>query len=156
LAKILPVNATVLDVGTGDGSIAALIMGRRRDVSVQGVDVLLRPETRIPVKVFNGHHLPFDDSTFDCVMFVDVLHHTENPRSQVIEATRVAKHHVIIKDHLLDGLLAAPVLRLMDWVGNRGHGVALPYNYLPRCDWEQIFSDANLGIDVWIEGLGLY
>src|SRR5262245_8174328 len=132
LARILPMNAKVLDVGTGAGSIAKLIMRQRRDVAIQGVDIVRRPKTRIPIKLFDGQHLPFSDASFDCVMLVDVLHHTEDPRMGLVEASRVSKRHVIVKDHLLDGLLASKhILRFMDWVGNYGHDVALPYNYVP-------------------------
>jgi SAM-dependent methyltransferase len=156
VARTLPANAQVLDVGTGDGSIAALIMERRDDVTIQGVDVLLRSETRIPVKLLEGYHLPFDDDTFDCVMFVDVLHHTLDPSIHISEAARVSKRYLVIKDHLLEGVFAGPVLRFMDWFGNRGHEVVLPYNYLSRTRWEEIFSHAGLEVDLWIDRLGLY
>jgi SAM-dependent methyltransferase len=156
LAKMLPENATVLDVGTGDGSIAAMIMERRKDVAIQGVDVLVRPSTRIPVAGFDGCRLPFESEMFDCVMLIDVLHHTTDPRIQVAEAVRVSKHYVIIKDHLLEGAFAGPILKFMDWIGNRGHDVVLTYNYLNRSAWQEIFSDAGLRIDIWIEELGLY
>jgi SAM-dependent methyltransferase len=156
LAKVLPRNAKMLDVGTGDGSIAALIMEQRPDVTISGVDVLLRPETHIPVTLFDGSHLPFPDDSFDCVMFVDVLHHTNIPAVLIGEAARVAKGVVVIKDHLLQGTLAGLTLRLMDWVGNRGHDVVLPYNYLPLATWNSIFRDAGLDIDLWVDKLGLY
>jgi len=156
LAKQLPPNAKVLDVGTGDGSIAALIMEQRPDVAIEGVDVFLRAKTRIPVTTFDGRQLPFFNNAFDCVMFVDVLHHTSDPAFLVREAARVASHAVLIKDHLLEGLLAGPTLRLMDWVGNRGHKVALLYHYLPRARWNEIFEEADLRIDLWIHRLALY
>jgi len=156
LANQLPPNAKVLDVGTGDGSIAALIMEQRSDIAIEGVDVFLRAKTRIPVTIFDGRQLPFADNAFDCVMFVDVLHHTSDPAFLVREAARVANRAVLIKDHLLEGLLARSTLRLMDWVGNRGHKVVLPYNYLPRARWDEIFKEADLTIDHWIHRVGLY
>src|SRR5689334_3260350 len=71
--------AKVLDVGCGDGTIDALIQQKRPDVSIRGVDVLLRPATRIPVDLFDGKKFPFDDGSFDTCLFVDVLHHTTDP-----------------------------------------------------------------------------
>lgn len=156
LSQTLPSDASVLDVGTGDGSVAAMIMKQRTDVVIQGVEVIQRPSTHIPVKLFDGRHLPFADGSFDCVMFVDVLHHTQNAESLVREAARVADSSVVIKDHLLEGLLAGPTLRLMDWVGNRGHDVVLPYNYLPRATWDGIFDGAGLQVELWLDRLGLY
>jgi SAM-dependent methyltransferase len=156
LTKAIRESGKILDVGTGDGSIAARIMQSRGNIDIQGIDVLVRPNTLIPVTPFDGDHLPFANGSFDCVMFVDVLHHTTDPGGLVREAARVAKSHVVIKDHLLQGALAGPTLRFMDWVGNRGHDVALPYNYLPRRTWDEIFKAADLDIDAWNENLGLY
>jgi hypothetical protein len=32
----------------------------------------------------------------------------------------------------------------MDWVGNRPHGVVLPYAYLSQKQWDQLYRDAGL------------
>ena len=128
LASLLPKNAKVLDVGCGDGAIDRLILNKRPDVSIEGVDVFVRPQTQIQVRAFDGVSLPFPASSFDAVMFVDVLHHTLDPRVLLREAGRVA-NTILMKDHFRDGFLAGPTLRLMDWVGNAHHGVPLPYNY---------------------------
>jgi hypothetical protein len=32
----------------------------------------------------------------------------------------------------------------MDWVGNRPHGVVLPYNYLSEKEWQKLYADAGL------------
>ena len=49
-----------------------------------------------------------------------------------------------------------PTLRLMDWLGNRGHDVALPYNYLSRSDWDAAFRRAGCKSKSWEERLALY
>ena len=68
LAAALPKDAKVLDVGTGDGSIAANIMKQRTDLAIEGVDVFQRPSTRIPVTVFDGaiSHSATARSTASC------------------------------------------------------------------------------------------
>ena len=33
----------------------------------------------------------------------------------------------------------------MDWVGNRGHDVRLPYNYLSKAEWNAIFDSIERG-----------
>ena len=149
-------SGSVLDVGTGDGLIASLIMNGRRDLSIEGVDVLKRPRTHIPVLAFNGNELPFENDSFDCVMFVDVLHHADKPEKLLAEAVRVSKDSIVIKDHLLEGRFAGATLRLIDWVGNRGHDVELPYNYLTRSRWHHIFREANLKIEAFSDRLNLY
>jgi hypothetical protein len=83
--------------------------------------------------------LPFHSKSWDTVMFCDVLHHADDAIGMLREAARVARHSVIIKDHLAEGVLARPVLRLMDFVGNAPHGVTLPYNYFERAQWASAY-----------------
>lgn len=156
VAEAIPSAGTVLDLGCGDGSVAAALMALRSDLRVEGVDVLIRPETKIPVAQYDGKTLPFGERSFDYVTIVDVLHHTSDPAAVLAEAARVARKGIVVKDHLLEGMLAGPTLRLMDWVGNRGHGVELPYNYLTRKDWERVFHKAELVPSFSREKLGLY
>jgi SAM-dependent methyltransferase len=156
LAAVLPENAQVLDVGCGDGNVAWLIMQRRPDVSIKGLDVLVRPMTHIPVEKFDGKSLPSPDASYDAVMFVDVLHHTEDPMVLLREADRVARKAVVLKDHTCDGLLARPTLRFMDHVGNARHGVVLPYNYWSKERWLAAFGELKWKIVAWQAKLGLY
>jgi hypothetical protein len=39
----------------------------------------------------------------------------------------------------------------MDWVGNYGHEVALPYNYVAKREWHEHFRDTNLSLEHWTE-----
>jgi SAM-dependent methyltransferase len=149
-------DGDVLDMGCGDGSLALEIMARRPGVSIVGVDVFARTNAHIPVTEFDGNTLPFETGSFDHVMLIDVLHHTDDPAAVLTEAARVARRGVLVKDHLLEGAAAGATLRLMDWVGNRGHGVRLPYNYLDRPAWDKAFAAAGLGVDTWRDRLSLY
>jgi SAM-dependent methyltransferase len=156
LSRLIPRSAEILDVGCGDGVIDSLIMASRQDLRIQGIDVLIRPNTCIPVREFDGSHIPHEDAAFDLVMFVDVLHHTEDPMVLMREATRVARSAILIKDHDSLGWLAPPTLRLMDWVGNARHGVSLTYNYWPKPRWLDAFRSLCLSVQVWEQKLGLY
>lgn len=155
-AAIPPGPGRVLDLGCGDGQVAVAVMRRRPELTIEGVDVLIRPVTHIPVTLYDGAVLPFADGSFDHVTIVDVLHHTDGPAAVLTEAARVAGQSVVIKDHLREGFLAGPVLRLMDWVGNRGHDVRLPYNYLDGEEWQDAFARAGLVELARQDKLGLY
>jgi SAM-dependent methyltransferase len=155
-AALLPRDASVLDVGCGDGSIAKLICDRRPDVKIRGIDLLVRPNTAIVVEPYDGHHMPAEDGAYDVVMFSDVLHHTDDPRGLLQEARRVARRNIILKDHTLNGWLAGPTLRFMDGVGNGRFGVALPYNYWTGEKWRAVFLELHLEIEVWESELSLY
>lgn len=156
LAKFVPAHKSVLDVGSGDGEIAWLLGQLRPDLQISGVDVLVRPDTMIPVRKFDGKHLPFADKSQEVVMLVDVLHHCDDPAGILREASRVARKSVVIKDHLRDGVAAEVTLRFMDWVGNHRYGVALPYNYLSWSEWQQMFDELDLKIGDITKQLDLY
>jgi SAM-dependent methyltransferase len=156
LASVLPHGATVLDVGCGDGKVAHLVQAQRRDLMVCGMDVLVRDHTEIPVERFDGATIPRDDRSVDVVMFVDVLHHTEDPEVLLREAGRVSRASVVIKDHTRDGVLAGATLRFMDRVGNARHGVVLPYNYWTRPRWLETLGRLGLTVGAWHEDLRLY
>lgn len=143
-ATLIPARHSVLDVGCGDGLIDALILQQRPDLAIAGVDVLVRNGSHIPVTRFDGKYLPYPDGSWDTVLFCDTLHHTDDPLAMLREAVRVARQCVVIKDHTVQGLLARPTLRIMDYLGNAPHGVALPYNYLTAQQWEQAFTAAGL------------
>jgi SAM-dependent methyltransferase len=156
LAELIPSQSRVLDVGAGDGLLAHTIRQRRTDIEMTGIDVLVRGHTHVPVEAFDGKCIPYEDASFDIVMFVDVLHHAEDPSQLLREAARVARRALLIKDHTLTGFLAGPTLRLMDRVGNQRHGVALPYNYWTRQQWLQNIDALCLKIGAWKSKLGLY
>jgi SAM-dependent methyltransferase len=156
LSEILPMNASVLDVGCGSGQLAQNIKQQRTDLTFAGIDVLLREKTWMSVRVFDGRTIPFESASMDVVMFVDVLHHADDPISLLREAARVARKTIIIKDHLLEGVLAEPTLRFMDHVGNARYGVSLPGNYMRRRDWNQAFVTLGVKPVEWRECLSLY
>jgi SAM-dependent methyltransferase len=146
----------VLDVGCGDGRLARLIAEKRPDISIRGIDVLQRNDAVIPIDTFDGKSIPYGEGSFDVVMFVDVLHHASQPMTLLREAVRVARHAIVIKDHLAEGSLAHLTLRVMDWVGNARHGVALPYDYWSLAKWHRVFDKLGLRINSWESNLKLY
>lgn len=144
LAAQIPQRASVLDIGCGDGTVGSLIKKLRPDVVIQGVEFLSRPGCKIECRAFDGSSLPFSDACFDVCLFVDVLHHTENPEILLREAARVSRSFVLIKDHLDENSFDNATLRFMDWVGNRPHDVVLTYNYQSRKQWAEHFSKCGL------------
>jgi len=156
LAPLFPPKARVLDVGCGDGLLAARILEARPDLQIVGIDVLARPRAFIPVQLFDGQTIPFDNGSFDAVMFVDVLHHTDDPSILLGEARRVSRGVVLIKDHYADGMGSPLTLRVMDWVGNAPHGVRLPYNYWTRLQWRAAWEEQRLTVARVTTELALY
>jgi SAM-dependent methyltransferase len=146
LAEALPDPCSLLDIGCGDGKLASLLSHIRPVLRIEGVDVVPREETSFPVRLYDGVSLPFADSSFDAVMLIDVLHHTRDPLQLLQEALRVSRGSLIVKDHIRQGFAAEARLRFMDYIGNSGLGVGLPYNYLLQHEWDDI--ERSLGLSV--------
>jgi SAM-dependent methyltransferase len=156
LAPLFPANATVLDVGCGDGRVTASVAAARGDLTMTGLDIIVRPNARVPVRAFDGVTIPLPNDAVDAVLLVDVLHHTPDPLHLLCEARRVAKRLIVVKDHLRQGLAARATLQFMDWVGNASHGVPLPYNYWTPGEWRSGLKQAGLTATSWRTELGLY
>jgi SAM-dependent methyltransferase len=156
IGPLLPTGAAVLDLGCGDGRVASMIARQRPDLRLVGMDVAVRSGAEIHVEPFDGVTVPAEDQTFDAVMLVDVLHHTEDPMVLLAEARRVTRDRIVLKDHTLEGVAAASTLRLMDWWGNARHGVSLPYNYWSWPMWEEAFLELRCEIAILKRELALY
>jgi SAM-dependent methyltransferase len=143
-------------VGCGDGHIPQRLSELRSDLELHGVEVFVRRDVAIPVERFDGRSLPHPHASFEAVIFVDVLHHTEDPMVLLREARRVCRTCIVIKDHSRDRFLAGTLLRWMDRVGNPPRGVAFPYNYWTRERWQAAFRELDLRVASWNERLRLF
>ena len=157
LGRLAPAGPLqILDVGCGSGEVAECLGRQLSQAQFQGVDILVRPHTRIPVQAFDGRTLPYPDGSVDYTLLVDVLHHTSEPASLLRECLRVSRRGVWIKDHLCVSAWDRVRLRLMDFVGNWGHGVVLPYNYLSYRQWLEMFAELGVEPQQWSSRLQLY
>jgi len=156
IAPVLPGSARILDVGCGDGLLDEELLRTRPDLRIEGVDVLVRDGTPIPVRQFDGRHLPFPDREFDVTMAIDVFHHAADPETLMAEMKRVSRNTIVIKDHLAHGLPSRLLLRAMDWVGNAPHGVSLPYNYWTEAEWRAVWARTEVRPASIVRQLHLY
>jgi ubiquinone/menaquinone biosynthesis C-methylase UbiE len=156
VASLLPESGTVLDIGCGNGEISAQVAMRKPGLECFGIDIARRSSCAIQMSVYDGKRIPFPDRSYDYAMFIDVLHHTPDPLVLLEEAKRVARKGIIIKDHLSDSAWAERRLVFMDWVGNRQHGVVLPYNYWSSRQWADAWRTMGVQPDVWNTQIGLY
>ncbi|MEQ9334553.1 methyltransferase domain-containing protein [Thalassobaculum sp.] len=146
LARHLTDIDDVLDVGSGSGQLARLLMQINPALSITGVDVKLQPDPGIPVLRYDGVQLPFADNAFDAVTLVDVLHHDRQPERVLQEALRVARHRIVIKDHYWVTRWDHLQLCIADYLGNRPYGIALPYNFLKIEGWRDLFEKAGVRV----------
>lgn len=156
LAEFIPASSSLLDVGSGDGRVLAGLSRRRPDLFIRGLDTLDRLGAWPSIDRFNGETFPCDDGSCDVVSFVDVLHHANDPMRLLVEAKRVARRAIVIKDHLMEGVFAGVTLRFMDRVGNRRFGVPTPYRYWTRDEWKHAFDTLEVKVAARRDRLGLY
>ena len=105
-AAALPPGATVLDVGTGPGTLPLQIMARSPHLSVSGVDLSAEMITRatsvadmratpgarpISFLVADVADLPFDDQSVDLVVSTLSMHHWADLAAGLREVVRVLR-----------------------------------------------------------------
>ncbi|HSS19189.1 MAG TPA: class I SAM-dependent methyltransferase [Pyrinomonadaceae bacterium] len=88
IARLIPVNSRVLDVGCGSGFIAHHLSGVA-GAQVIGIDLDATAEAPIPYRQFNGQHFPVADRSLDAVLLCYVLHHAQDLAMVMQELRRV-------------------------------------------------------------------
>ena len=157
ISALIPfASKSILDVGAGTGELSFLILKNKKKLKISGIDTLIRPQTLIPTIKYDGKRLPFKSFNFELLMAVDVLHHCYDPFLILKEMSRVSKRYILIKDHFANSKLDKITLTFMDFIGNRSHGVVLPYNYYSETQWNYAFKKLNLRIIKKITTLNLY
>jgi ubiquinone/menaquinone biosynthesis C-methylase UbiE len=126
---------SLLDIGCGTGEIARMVADRVGASEVMGVDVKVRQGVAIPVIHYGGIELPFPDQHFDFALLSDVLHHCTQPEQVLLEALRVVRKGLVIKDHICFGTLSKQLLLLMDLAGNWGSKVDVAGTYWTLPEW---------------------
>jgi ubiquinone/menaquinone biosynthesis C-methylase UbiE len=109
-------HATVLDVGSGEGSILKRLSDLNFGLELYSVEISESAITTIlqrniprlrECQLFDGYHIPYDDRRFDLALISHVLEHVEYPRQLLREAARVARH-VFVEVPLEDTIRLKP------------------------------------------------
>lgn len=145
VCRLLPVQGAlcILDIGAGDGSMIRAIADARPDTTAFGVETYLRGTLRqgqVPLIAYDGFTLPFADASIDVVLLINVVHHAADQRRLLDEACRVARHRVIIKDHLQESLLDWARLAFLDIAGNLRFGASATGHYRSRAEWHTLLG----------------
>ncbi len=104
LASFSPRNATILDVGAGPGHLLIAIARQLPDATLRGIDIdpYIAQEARrlldsvglanlITIREADAAALPFEASTFDCVVSMMSYHLWDDPPAGLAEIQRVLK-----------------------------------------------------------------
>lgn len=94
---------TVLEVGCGEGFLAARLVEWKPKTRIVGIDLTpqlfdheIRTFSSLRFAAQSAYALGFPDESFDLVVGAEVLEHLESPERALDEMVRVARGHVIL------------------------------------------------------------
>jgi SAM-dependent methyltransferase len=155
-------RARCLDVGCGDMTMADAVEERAPRTDWRCIDVHPLPRGRHDesrwrkYQQFDGSSVPYGEDEFDIALLCDVLHRIpENAARLLAEAGRVARR-VIVKERFEYGAYSRSMLRLMNFVGNWGYGIAVPEGFFTRDGFVRLAAEQGLVIKSLDCGLELY
>lgn len=124
-----------LDFGSGDGYFSRNLPAHLPIEQIISVDILARPASVVVPILYDGRNLPFEDSSFDLVYAIDVLHHCSDPLAALVDMARCTSRYLVLKDHNHSGLCGRVSLAILDELGNRRFGVPSPHHYQRNWSW---------------------
>ena len=137
---------SVLDVGCYEAPLRGLLA----EASYTGVDMVGDPD--ITLNLEQCERLPFDDSSFECVVCIEVLEHLDNLHMVFDELMRVGKHYVIVSLPNCWSDARCPIERGRGRFGHYG----LPLDAPPdRHKWFFSFSEARQFLEAQAERRGI-
>ena len=154
LSRYLPPERPlqVLDLGSGEGYVGEALQQNDEAVRVTLADVLPMNRTALPFHQYDGRHLPFEDDTFDAVLLVFVLHHSEDPRRVLEEAMRVTRDRILVVESVYHKPWDRRLLTVLDTLANRlrSHGAMQPQEehlcFRTAAGWGRLFHRLDLRV----------
>lgn len=144
IARVIPPNSRVLDVGCGSGFIAhhlsALVGG-----PVVGIDLGERAEAAIDYRQFDGRRFPVATDSVDAVVFCYVLHHAQDLGAVLQELGRVLSKagSAIIYEDIPENWWDALVCWTHDLQWRKRTG---PCTFRREVEWRPVFIAAGFAI----------
>ena len=137
------VGERVLDLGAGEGHVAA-VLGRRR---VCAVDVGPFRRAAVPYTVYDGRRLPFGDAVFDTTLLLLTLHHCDEAAAVLDEAVRVTRRRLVVTESVYRNARDLFWLRTLDGRVNRlrhDGRMPVPLAFKTPEGWEALFASRGL------------
>ena len=140
----------VLDVGAGGGWTSELI-SRENGADVTLLDIKDFNHTKLPIVLYDGNKMPFEDDSFDVALLLFVLHHCDDPKAVLIEAMRVSKRIIILEDTFqskFDRVVVCAndvITNIPSFFVSKG-GANFPFQFKRVAEWEALFKE--LGMDL--------
>jgi len=139
---------SLLDIGVGSGLALQHVMQQNPHLSTVGIDIrdLRLPNVNVPLRIYNGHSMPFSNDHFDVALIFYVLHHCEDPEQVLREAIRVTRSKLIIIEEFDRPDADETSLDMTERQSHRALGIPpdLPYHLFDQPEFEQLLLRHNL------------
>jgi ubiquinone/menaquinone biosynthesis C-methylase UbiE len=129
----------VLEIGAGNGLVAQMIQ-EASGADFTLLDVVDYNRSWLPMHVYDGLHLPFEDNSYDVALLIFVLHHNPDPRPVMREALRVARQGVLVVENDTRGVVKKPLTRMIDSTEHLRRGVPPCYFTKSAEEWRVFFQ----------------
>ena len=144
IARVVPPNSRVLDVGCGSGFIAhhlSAMLGTK----VLGIDLATHTEAAIDYRQFDGRHFPVADASVDAVLLCYVLHHAQELGVVLAELRRVlsAGGRAVVYEDIPAAWWDRAVCWTHDLKWRRRTG---PCTFHSNAEWSALFRSAGFAV----------
>jgi SAM-dependent methyltransferase len=144
IARAVPRDSEVLDVGCGSGFIAhhlSAMLG----TSVVGIDLGDSAKAPIDYRQYDGKQFPVRESSFDAVLLCYVLHHARDVRVVLSELRRVLRDGGLAV--IYEDIPQTRWDRAVCWIHNRQwRGRTGPCTFRLESDWHSLFNSSGFEI----------
>ena len=133
----------VLDVGCGNG-VVSQVLQKKLELDLCGTDIIDYRKVNIPFKkMCKADRLPFEDLSFDYVIFNDILHHSTDMTSLILEGKRVG-HAVLVFEDIPSFLLKVIDIGFNFFYSSK---MSCPLNFKTEGQWHSFFKELGLSYE---------
>ncbi len=140
---------SILDLGGGSGEIGMMMMMKAGGSDVMLADIRDWRGTdarNLPFLAISNDTIPLGSKSVDTVVILMALHHSNDPKTMLSEAFRVARRDVIVIESVTNTLEEYLYGCWIDWFYNRilhfvedaDLRIPVPCNFLSATCWEQL------------------
>jgi len=146
IAPHIPTAVSVLDIGAGNGLIAEGL-ARRKGAEMTLIDVIDWNLGDLPLVLYDGGRVPFEDKQFEMALLIDVIHHCEDESSIVREALRVARKVLVVEEaHRNRWVLGWT--NISDNLQYILYGMPLGVHHRDHSEWMEFFNESSRKVRV--------
>ena len=159
LSGIVPEHAHMLDFGCGNMYTSIELLKLSPTLKITGLDVVkdqnlndeVLNDKRLDFALLTTKALPFANDTFDVVLALATMHHTEDPEYYLSELKRVTKPTgcIILIEEMYINLVDKIWISSQDWLLNKMKaGVPVPLNFRSHKHYMNEFKKQGLKIEM--------